>query len=96
MSLKHLPIWRDANRFLLDVEQAVRHFPRYHKYTLGSELRQNALLICNLIQRAWRQKERQCGYLQDLQGCIDELKIHLHLAKKLGAFRRFSQFEYKR
>jgi len=60
MSLKQLPVWRDVNRFLLAIEQAVYRFPRYHKYTLGSELRKNALLICNLIQRAWRYKEQQC------------------------------------
>ncbi len=41
MGPKHqqLPIWRDATRMLVEIEQAVRRFPRYHKYTLGSELR---------------------------------------------------------
>jgi hypothetical protein len=29
---ERLPIWRDANRLLLGVEQAVRGFGRYHKY----------------------------------------------------------------
>jgi len=28
-----LPIWRDANRLLLLIEQAVKTFSRYHKYT---------------------------------------------------------------
>ncbi len=37
-----IPIWRDATQLLLNVEQAVKHFPRYHKYTLGSEMRQQA------------------------------------------------------
>ena len=31
------PLWRDSNRFLVEVETAVRTFPRYHKYTLGSD-----------------------------------------------------------
>ncbi len=35
---RQLPLWRDAQRFLLEVELAVRAFPRYHKYTLGSDL----------------------------------------------------------
>ena len=47
----NVPIWRDANRLLLSVERVVRRFPRYHKYTLGSELRQQAMLICRLIRR---------------------------------------------
>jgi len=42
---QHLPIWRDANRLLPVVEQAVRSFPRYHKYTLGSDLRNQAMAI---------------------------------------------------
>ena len=34
---KTLPIWRDANRLLLDIENSARHWPRYHKYILGAE-----------------------------------------------------------
>jgi hypothetical protein len=34
--MKHLPIWRDATQLLVQVESAVRLFPRYHKYTLGT------------------------------------------------------------
>lgn len=51
--LKQMPIWRDANRFLLSIEKVVKLFPGYHKYTPGTELRNNALKICNLIHQAW-------------------------------------------
>jgi len=37
---KDLPIWRDAMRLAVEMELAVRGFPRYHKHTLGTELRQ--------------------------------------------------------
>jgi hypothetical protein len=50
--LQHLPIWRDANALLLAIEQAVQRFPRYHKYTLGSDLRRQAMGICRLVVRA--------------------------------------------
>ena len=39
MKSNNLPIWRDAVALLVSVEQAVRHFPQYHKYTLGAEIR---------------------------------------------------------
>jgi len=39
---RHLPIWKDAMDLALHLENAVRRFARYHKYTLGSELRQTA------------------------------------------------------
>ena len=34
------------------LEHAVRQFPRYHKYTLGSELRQTAQRLCRLVAHA--------------------------------------------
>jgi len=50
--LNHLSIWRDANRLLVAIEQAVRRFTRYHKYTLGTDLRRQAMNVCRLILRA--------------------------------------------
>ena len=52
MQTPNAPIWRDAQRLLILVEEAVRRFPRYHKYALGSDLRHQALWICQLINRA--------------------------------------------
>ncbi len=49
-------IWRGAKQVLLLVEPWGRVFPHYHKYTLGTELRQQALLICTLVNKAWRDK----------------------------------------
>ena len=87
------PIWRDANRLLLEVEQAVKHFPRYHKYTLGTELRQKAMLICQLVARAWREKTQNLVILKQLVATIDDLKIQLQLGKELQVFQNFSVFE---
>ena len=52
---RQLPLWRDAQRFLLEVELAVRAFPRYHKYTLGSDLRRQAMDVNRLVARAAQQ-----------------------------------------
>ena len=87
------PIWRDANRLLLEVEQAVKHFPRYHKYTLGTELRQQAMLICQLVARAWREKTQNLAILKRLVATVDDLKIQLQLGKELQVFQNFSVFE---
>ena len=88
-----LPIWRDANRLLLEMEQSVKHFPRYHKYTLGSELRTQAMLICRLVGRAWRDKPNAQYWLEKLVPAVDDLKIQLQLAKELQVFRNFAEFE---
>ena len=52
-NLQSMPLWRDANQLLVLIEQEVRHFPRYHKYALGLELRQQAMKICRLIVKAY-------------------------------------------
>ena len=40
---KTLPILRDLRLKMVEVERIVKDFPRYHKYTLGTEIRQNAM-----------------------------------------------------
>jgi len=90
MYRKVSPILRDANQLLLETEQIVRHFPRYHKYTLGSELRAKVFKINQLLARAWQYKEQTQYYLQRVIRAIDDLKIQLQLAKELQIFTRAS------
>jgi hypothetical protein len=37
---EHLPIYKKAMDLTIYFEKVVRNFSRYHKYTLGSELRE--------------------------------------------------------
>lgn len=86
-------ICRDANRLLLAVEQCVRNFPRYHKYQVGADLRQQAMHIARLAQRAWRDKGQQALHVGQLVWAVDEIKLTLQLAKTVQAFVSFAQFE---
>jgi len=49
------PIVQSAERLLVCIEQAVRGFPRDHKYTLGADLRRQAMTtvrgIAPMLQR---------------------------------------------
>lgn len=58
---RELPLWGDASQFLRAVEHAVRCFPRYHKYALGSELPLQAMQICRLVPRAAQSAETAQG-----------------------------------
>ena len=49
---EHLPIYRQAFAVALHFEQVVAGFSRYHKYTLGSELRQARRERAQLNHRA--------------------------------------------
>lgn len=54
----HLPIYRSAMRLAVHLENTVRGFPRYVKYTLGSEMRQQSQRIIGLIIRANGERNR--------------------------------------
>ncbi len=79
---------------LLEIEQAVRDFPRYHKYTLGSELRCQAMMICRCLVRALNaDKAERLPYVRRLTEAVDDIKLQIQLGKELHAFRDFRQFQ---
>ncbi len=93
MSFVLPPIVKLAERVLVEIEQAVRRFARFHKYTFGSELRTQAMRVCRLAHRAWRDRARQAEWLTKLVWSIDDLKLSLQLGSRIQAFASFAQFE---
>ena len=87
------PIVKLAERLLVEIEVAVRRFPRYYKYTVGAELRAIAMRVCRLTHRAWRDRARQAEWISRLVWLIDDLKINLQLGSRIKAFASFAQFE---
>ncbi|CAK0761702.1 hypothetical protein CCP3SC15_270003 [Gammaproteobacteria bacterium] len=84
-----LPIWRDANRLLLEIERSVCKFPRYHKYTLGSDLRRLVMEVCRCVVRAAHfvagseaQHADHERALERLVLLVEDLKITIQLAKE--------------
>jgi len=92
---KQLPLWRDATRLMVEMEQAVRSFSRYQKYSLGSELRGQSMDICRLVARAAQASDgaRRLALVERLVWEIEDLKIRLQLAKEVEAFASFAQFQ---
>jgi hypothetical protein len=87
------PIAKVAEQLTLEIEQAVRRFPQYHKYAIGKDLREQALQVVRLCNRAWRDRVRQRYWTDQLVWAIDELKLSLQIGSKLHAFTSFRQFE---
>lgn len=87
------PILRLAERLALACELAVKGFERYHKYTLGTEIRQQAMQIWQLANKAWLYKQEQHKHLVSLAYVIDDIKLSLLLAKRLRVFASAAQFE---
>ncbi len=85
----HLPIWCDATRLLVETENAVRKFPRYHKYAVGAELRRQAMNLCRSIVRA-AARGHAAAELDRLVFAVEDTSIQL--AKELKAFVSFAEF----
>lgn len=55
---EHLPIYKQAMDLTVYFEKIVRNFSRYHKYTIGSELRTVSRDIVRLIIKADTAREK--------------------------------------
>ena len=80
------PIYRDSRRLLVHTETMVRHFARYHKYTVGTDLRQQAMRVMRGVHRACFDRERVAEHVRNLVWLIDDYKLTLQLAMEIGAF----------
>jgi hypothetical protein len=48
---EHLPLYKTAMELTVYIETVVRSFSRYHKYTLGTDLRQQSRALVTVIIR---------------------------------------------
>ena len=82
---EHLPIYKKAMDLTVYLEKIVRNFGRYHKYTLGSELRAKSREIVGVVIAA--NSSRFCSSCaKKLEG----LQVLLRICKEVRAFNAFS------
>jgi len=90
---EHLPIYKQAMDLTVYVEKIVRNFSRYHKYTLGSELRGKSREVVELIIRANSATER-LSLLLELRQRLEGLKVLIRICKEVRAFHSLNSFVY--
>lgn len=90
---EHLPIYRKAFDVAVYVEDMVKGFSRYHKYTLGTEMRDLSRALMRLIVAANSQKDR-VATLEKLRDTIEEMKVVVRIGKEVKAFRSFKSFMF--
>jgi len=83
---EHLPIFRDAYDLTVHVEKLVRGFSRYHKYTLGTDLRNRMRGILDLIVVANNSNGDRGARLEELRERLESLKVLVRLCHDSGAF----------
>jgi 23S rRNA-intervening sequence protein len=77
---EHLPIYKAAYDLCLYLDQVVRGFPRYHKYSLGADLRAAARRALRLVVRGNSRREKSPVLLELLREELEELKVLLRLS----------------
>ncbi|MDA0911053.1 MAG: four helix bundle protein [Proteobacteria bacterium] len=88
---EHLPIYNKTLAFAVYIETIVRNFSRYHKYSLGLDLRRLAHQSVFLVIQANNQVNRLTILLQ-LRDLFEQLKIMMRLCKEVKAFNSSQNF----
>jgi len=86
-----LPIYRAAADLVVLLDRVVRGFSRFHKYGMGTRLREGSTDLVLLVARC-NVRDQRAKLLPELCARIEELKILVNLGKELSAFESFKQF----
>lgn len=93
--IKKIKAWRLADRFVVEVYQATKDFPREELYGLTSQLRRAAASVpANIAEGSQRQYLKE--YLQFLytaKASMTEAEYYIHLAQQLG-YLKSDTFEH--
>lgn len=89
---EHLPIYKDALALAVHLEKVVAGFSRYHKYTLGTELRNSSRAIVGQVIKANNEKDKTTG-LKQLRDQLEQLLVLIRIAKEVKAFKSFAAYQ---
>lgn len=90
---EHLPIYKKALDVAIYFEKVVAGFSRYHKYTLGTELRNKSRGIVGLIVKANSSRDK-LPMLFELRERLEELMLLIRICKEVRAFKGFKSFRF--
>jgi hypothetical protein len=82
---EHLPIFREAYDLAVHMEKTVRNFSRYHKYTLGNDLRDKSRSVLEKIVEANNARDR-APRLLELRQELESFKVTARLCQDSGGF----------
>lgn len=91
---EHLPIYKAALDLTVHLERVVAGFSRYHKYTLGTELREGSRAVLMQVLRANNAPgaSERIQELVVLRERIDALLLVMRVGKEVKAFRSFAGY----
>lgn len=79
---EHLPVYRDLYRLILRLFELTKHFPREYKYTLGQDIKHDAIILVRSIYRANRSVSKK-EWLEEFLDNYEILKLEIRLCVDL-------------
>lgn len=89
---ENLPIYKKALELTVLLENMVRGFARYHKYSIGADMRNLSRVIAALIIKANSEKDK-VRTLTELRDKCEEMKFIITVGKEIKAYQNFNQFQ---
>ena len=90
---EHLPIDKASYDLCLYLEQVVQGLSRYHKYSLGADLRDGARRVLKLVVRANSRRDK-APVLLEIREEAEQVKVVLRLCQDVKAFPNLNSFEH--
>jgi len=86
---QELPVFGDVYRLMLKIFEVTGNFPREYKFTLGQDMKRDALVLLRSIYRINRSRDKVAhleGFLDDFE--LLKLEIRLSADLKLLSLRK--------
>lgn len=80
---EELPIYRDTYKLLLEIYKVTNKFSREYKYSLGQDMKRDALILFRNIYRA-NVNLRKRAFLEEFLSDYEILKLEIRLCRDLN------------
>ena len=90
---EHLPIYKKSFDLWIWTETAVRSFSRYHKYTVGSDLRNQVRQIVKTVVEANNTLDKR-AVLARLRLELETLMLLVRMSKEVKAFANLNSYQH--
>ena len=77
-----LPVYRDTYQLILKIFECTGHFPKEYKYSLGQDMKRDALQLVRSIYRANKSVDKKV-YLENFLDEFELLKLEVRLCRDL-------------
>ena len=91
-SYDNLPLYKATFDLAVYFEKIVKHFDRYHRFTLGQDLRNQSRLIAKQVMRIHQTRNKADA--NELLAQLEELKLIIRLSKEAKAFHNTNSYGY--